>query len=114
MNNKYGWVCAAIMAVGVPATATAFGGNPDRGQSIFIQRCAICHGADGRGNDGMAADFQEEWYRLSKSDEELAQSIRNGLSTPGKFYTAGMMPPQMLSERDIQDVLAFLRERFLR
>ncbi|MEW6647348.1 MAG: cytochrome c [Pseudomonadota bacterium] len=94
-------------------TAQAFQGNPDQGREIFMQRCSMCHGADGRGNNGMAVDFREEWYRLTKSDDELMQSLRNGISTPGRNYSAGMMPPQMLNKREMYDVLNYLRSAFM-
>jgi mono/diheme cytochrome c family protein len=88
-------------------------GNPDRGKMFFTQRCAMCHGEDGRGRDGMAADLVGEWHRLTKSDQELIHNIRSGgLRTPGKIYTAGQCPPQILNDRDMDDVLAYLRNAF--
>lgn len=102
-----------VMSMMPPMTVQAFQGNPDQGREIFTQRCSMCHGHDGRGNNGMAVDFQEEWYRLTKSDDELMQSLRNGISTPGRTYSAGMMPPQMLSKREMYDVLNYLRSAFM-
>lgn len=93
--------------------ASAFDGDSGQGQELFMQRCSVCHGPDGRGNNGMAVDFREEWHRLTKSDVELMQSLRNGLSTPGSSYSAGMMPPQMLNEREMRDVLTYLRATFM-
>lgn len=99
---------------GMPAAHAFSGmGNPDRGQMIFTQRCTMCHGEDGRGRDGMAADLVGEWHRLTKSDQELSHNIRSGgLRTPGKIYTAGQCPPQILNDRDMNDVLAYLRNSF--
>lgn len=94
-------------------TSMAVAGDPNRGREVFMQRCAMCHGQDGQGNNGMAVNFREEWHRLTKSDEALMASIRNGLRTPGKSYSAGMMPPQVLNDRQLQDVLAFLKQSFL-
>lgn len=107
-----------ILAIAILCCAPAahafsgMAGNPDRGRMIFSQRCAICHGEDGRGRDGMAADLVTEWHRLTKSDQELAQNIRSGLQTNVKIYTAGPMPPQIMNDRDMDDVLAFVRSTF--
>lgn len=88
-------------------------GDADRGKMIYFQRCTMCHGEDGRGREGMAADFVGEWHRLTKSDQELIQNIRSGkLRTAGKIYSAGQCPPQILNDRDMNDVLAFLRNAF--
>ncbi len=87
-------------------------GNPERGKMIFSQLCAMCHGEDGRGREGMAPDLVTEWHRLTKSDQELAYNIRTGRQTPGKIYTAGPPPPQMLNDRDMDDVLAYVRNTF--
>lgn len=112
-NRSKVLLAAVVMSLSPVMAAQAFQGDPEQGREIFMQRCSMCHGADGRGNNGMAVDFREEWYRLTKSDAELMQSLRNGVSTPGRTYSAGMMPPQMLSEREMYDVLNYLRSAFM-
>ncbi len=95
------------------AQVLAFGGDTDRGSRIYQQRCAMCHGSDGGGNDGMAVDFREQWYVLSKSDAELARHIRDGFRSPGSTYTAGACPSQVISQRDLRDVLDAIRDKFM-
>ena len=88
-------------------------GNPERGKTIFSQRCAMCHGEDGRGLNGMAPDLVNEWHRLTQSDQELGRNIRSGAQrTPGKIYSSGIKPPQVLNDRDMDDVLAYIRNAF--
>ena len=106
-------ILAGLLAGACSSQAHSFQGDPDRGRELYMQRCSVCHGVDGRGNDGMAVDFREEWYRLTRSDEELMDSLRNGLSTPGRYYTAGAMPPQMLDREEMFDVLSYLRSAFM-
>lgn len=112
MNGLKGPIGVLLLA-GAMSSAAAFQGAADRGRQVYLDYCVMCHGHDGSGNDGMAPDFREEWYRLSKSDAELIDNIRNGMDTPGKSYTSGPMPPQPLSERDLDDVLAYLRRTYL-
>lgn len=116
--GQSGWKSAALLAALLACSAPmahAFSGmgNPERGRMLFNQRCAVCHGEDGRGREGMAADFVGEWHRLTKPDQELRHNIRSGAArTPGKLYSAGQCPPQMLDERDMDDVLSHLRNAF--
>lgn len=102
----------AILCCASAAHATSGIGNAERGKMIFSQRCAMCHGEDARGRDGMAPDLLEEWYRLTKSDQELALNIRTGQQTTSKIYSSGPPTPQMLSDRDMDDVLAYMRSAF--
>jgi len=101
-----------ILWLGISVLSHAAFGDPTRGKEIYFQRCVMCHGENGDGNNGMAANFREEWHRFTKSDEELAKSIREGFQTPGKHYTAGAMPPQFLTDQELEDVIRFLRETF--
>lgn len=92
--------------------AIAGTGNPIEGKSLFIQQCAICHGDDGHGQGGTAADLVLDWHRLAKPDEELARGIRSGMRTPGKTYGAGQCPAHALSDQEINDLLAYIRDTF--
>ncbi len=105
---------ATLLACSIPMAHAFSGmGNPERGRMLFNQRCAVCHGEDGRGREGMAADFVGEWHRLTKPDQELSRNIRSGaVRTPGKLYSAGQCPPQMLDDRDMDDLLSHLRNAF--
>lgn len=102
----------SLLCCSQAANAIDVMGNSTRGKTVFSQRCAMCHGEDGRGNNGMAADLVGEWQRLTKSDQELKRNIQSGFSTPGKTYTAGQCPPQKLNDRDMEDVLSFLHSVF--
>ncbi|WP_303902797.1 c-type cytochrome [Thiohalomonas denitrificans] len=104
----------AIASYLFSAQALAFGGDTDRGSRIYQQRCAMCHGSDGRGNDGMAVDFREEWHVLNKSDEELLRHIRDDFRSSGSRYKSGACPSQMIDDRDLYEVLDYMRDEFTR
>ena len=78
------------------------------GMGVYSKHCAACHGLNGKGN-GFAADFVNDKERMSKSDEELLNSIRNGFT--GEI---GYMPSwkTRLNEEEMVAVLAFIRETF--
>ena len=83
-------------------------GDLTSGEGIYMTHCANCHGANGSGR-GTAADFVHDKKRMSKSDEELLESIRNGL-----IGNLGYMPPwkDRLSEEQIKAVLKYIRNTF--
>ncbi|VAX10947.1 hypothetical protein MNBD_GAMMA26-1780 [hydrothermal vent metagenome] len=84
-------------------------GDPENGQRLYSQRCVMCHGMDGRGRRGMAPDFFKEWSRFSKSDDELANSIRDDYRSTNGNYGAGGCPQHMLSDGQMEDLLSYLR-----
>ncbi len=104
-------LAVAWSGISVAGTSSVFG-NVSKGSLYFSKRCAMCHGEDGRGNDGMAPDFTVEWDRLTKSDSDLAANIRAVYKDPtrSKRYNAGDCPRHpAISDDDMEDILAFLR-----
>jgi len=93
-----------------PETVTEAPPKPiTSGKTIYHGYCAPCHGSNGKGNRGIAADFVNDTERMSKSDEDLLNSIREGFS--GKI---GSMPrwKNRLSEEEMVSVLQYIRETF--
>lgn len=76
-------------------------GDPDAGAEVFSSTCAVCHGADGSGIEGSGSDLNEEVPEFS--DAELENIIQNGYEE---------MPPQGLTDQELADVIAYLRETF--
>ncbi len=96
-------VWMACMGVAVAA------GDAVKGKVIYDKSCAVCHGAQGRGDAPTgkvlvppAADFTSGKSR-KKSDSELLAIIRDG-----KAGTAMTPWKGTLSEQDMQDVLAYV------
>ncbi len=83
------------------------------GKEIYEKTCVACHGPDGTGLIPGVPDFTETGGRLSKSDDELIQSITGGFQSPGSpmaMPAKGGNPD--LSEADVKAVLEYLRENF--
>ncbi len=79
------------------------------GGAIYKQYCEVCHGADGKGNNGMAANYVDDKTRLSQPDEALLASIKNG-----KTGTVGSMPAWggILNDEQQKAVLGYVRTTF--
>jgi mono/diheme cytochrome c family protein len=83
-----------------------------QGHRVFVQRCATCHGPEGRG-DGQNAfnlrppppDFQESLARVSVADRRRV--IEGGTAALGR---SPLCPPwgRSLSPDDVDALLAWL------
>jgi mono/diheme cytochrome c family protein len=99
---------------GGPAIATA-SYSLRRGEATFRHYCQTCHGETGAG-DGFNAfnldphprDLSDPAFQKSKKDADFADAIRRGGAGVG---LSALMPPwgHTLSERQIADVVAYLR-----
>ena len=65
-------------------------------------KCATCHGADGKGKIKNARDFTDPAWQKKESDAKLAAAIRNGKKP---------MPPygEKLSNDEINALVAYVR-----
>ena len=90
-----------------------------RGEAIFVDHCALCHGLHGRGDGPRSAffqpgaqfipDFAAAGY-LAGRDEEVLQSIRNGLA---RLPEPAIVMPQfkyILSDEEIRSVLMYAKK----
>jgi mono/diheme cytochrome c family protein len=86
-----------VLAPGTPKAAagsTIVLGDAYRGDTVFQQNCAVCHGAGGKG--GSAGP------RLAGATLTVAR-VKAQIDAGG-----GAMPPRIVSGRDEQDVLAYV------
>ena len=77
-------------------------------KTLFNEKCARCHGTDGRGETvigymlGIPNFADEKWWKEERSDKSLSNSITNG---------KGEMPAfgKKLSKQEISALLAYVR-----
>jgi copper transport protein len=102
-----GAVAAVDPAAGVAALDAA---AVVRGEALFAQNCALCHGAGGRGDGPGAASLPRPpadlttGHALPHSDDDYAYWIENGIEGTG-------MPAfgQELQAGEVRDVIAYIR-----
>ena len=105
-------VAAALgLAVLIATAGTAtIRGTPEAGKIIFEERCASCHGLQGRGDGPQAPFLSPQPASLIsagtavKSDQELLKVIANG-----KPRTAMPAWNGLLTESQQRDVVAYIR-----
>jgi len=112
------WIiaCGVVVCLEVGGTPhTAIGaGYVEAGAKLYHERCAPCHGLDGKATTPMAQamtpkprDHTDGAYMNQLSDAHIGQAIKSGGAAVGK---SPMMPAQTdLSPQQIEDVVAFVR-----
>jgi mono/diheme cytochrome c family protein len=98
---------AVILVGGVAGwSGGALAADAAGGKAIYEKSCVGCHGANGKGNPGMAKVLGEKGLNLTakdttqKSDEQLMKVISEG---------AGKMPPQKLTKEEQKQVVSYIR-----
>jgi cytochrome c len=115
MVNKY---VVAILATAAAVLngmiSPAEAADPEAGKTLYEQRCAPCHGPDGKANTPTAKalqppprDHTDGAYMNKLSDSHLFRVIKEGGPAVGK---SPIMPPQFdLKDDQLSNIVAFLR-----
>jgi mono/diheme cytochrome c family protein len=107
---KQNWILRVAFGTGILAVAAMLcvSARPDeKSAATFKQRCASCHGADGKaespaGKAMKIASFASPEAK-GKSDKELADIIANGKGKMPKYGAS-------MSADDIKAMVAYVRE----
>jgi cytochrome c553 len=87
--------------------ARSQGGDATAGKAVYNKSCATCHGADGTPKAAIAKMLKVEIPHLGakevqdKSDADLKKVITEGYQK--------MKPVKGLSDKDVANVIAFMR-----
>lgn len=92
-------VVSVLMLLLTSGTSNA--ADTNKGQQLFAANCAICHGQSGRSVMPGAPNF-DRGEGLMRPDFALLASIRAGKNAMPAYQG-------LLTDRDILDVIAFLR-----
>ncbi len=76
-------------------------GDAELGATVFANRCASCHGRDGRGGFGPSLRGGTFNYRFT--DERIAQQVRQGGGSMPGFDATN------ISDQDLAGLIAFIR-----
>jgi mono/diheme cytochrome c family protein len=98
----------AVVLVGALALAgAALADDNDLGKKIYAQKCASCHGADGKGNAKMGAMLKVSIPALvggpTRTDAELVKIISEGKKPMPAFANK-------LSKEELDAVVHFAKE----
>lgn len=90
------------------------GGDAANGETVFLNTCAACHGADALGIEGLGKPLAASDFVASTSDADLFDLIVVGRPSDHPLNSTGVaMPPKggnpSLSDEAIADLIAYLR-----
>lgn len=96
----------SVLAIGEPANRIPASPFAD-GNAVYVAKCALCHGKDGRGLPNWRAkgqpDFTNAGWQKSKTDAQLIGATKDG---KGRFMPAFK---GKLSDEEITAVVARIR-----
>ncbi len=99
------WMMASLVCVGLVAcsggddggdgTGTVVG-DPEAGEQVFLDNCAICHSDDGSGGTGNDIRGEDD-------EAEIAATVESGVGSMPAFADT-------LTEQEIADVAAYVAQ----
>jgi cytochrome c553 len=102
-------VAAVIAVLGFAATSTV---SAAEAKDIWKEKCAKCHGEDGKGQTKMGQklgikDFTDAKTQDGFKDEEAVKAIKEGLKD--KEDKLLMKPIEGLSDDEVKSLVAYVR-----
>lgn len=97
-------------ALAVVVRPDTFSKNAQIGQLAFDEKCAVCHGADAVGQDGVAPPLVHKIYEPSHhGDESFQRAVALGVRA--HHWRFGDMPPvEGVTRGDVAMMIAYIRE----
>ena len=108
-------VSGSVMLHGQTKTVAIDKGTIERGKIVYESLCLACHQADGSGVPNLNPPLIKTKWTIGDKNE-LIDVILNGMDeeieVDGEIYNNVMPPLNHLSDREIADVLTYVRNSF--
>jgi mono/diheme cytochrome c family protein len=113
--NKKLLLLLTIATIFISATNTEQKQSVHPGKVVYEKNCLSCHQADGNGVPGMNPPLSgTDWVTGNK--EKLINVVLKGITIPleidGERYHNPMPSHQYLTDKEIADVLSYIRSSF--
>ena len=87
-----------------------------RGKTVYLQRCMVCHQADGGGvpklNAPLDASSAVNGSDVSKLIKYIVKGFADRVEIDGEIYSNAMPAAADLTDQQIADVLTFIRSNW--
>ena len=111
VDGIYNWTKGhEVPADNLPPYSAALG-DAERGESVFAQNCANCHGSEGAGVQGKAGSVVDATFLSLVSDQYLRTIVIAGRPDLGMPGFRDFVPGKPMSAEEISDVVAWLASR---
>ena len=87
-----------------------------RGKTVYLQRCMVCHQADGGGvpklNAPLDGSSSVNGTNIAKLVKNIVKGFNDRVEIDGEFYENAMPAAADLTDQQIADVLTFIRSNW--
>ncbi len=87
-----------------------------RGKTVYLQRCMVCHQADGGGvpklNASLDGSSAVNGTDVAKLIKYIVKGFADRVEIDGEFYSNAMPAAADLTDQQIADVLTFIRSNW--
>lgn len=109
-------VCVAVITfISSTRAQDSLKASVDRGKIVYENTCLPCHQANGSGVPGMNPPLKKtKWVLGDKKTliKVLLDGLDQELEVNGSYYNNTMPAQSTLSDREIADVLTYVRNNF--
>jgi len=102
-----------VVSLAATAQSATLKPSVERGKTIYVQRCMVCHQQDGGGVPHLNPPLDGASAVKGKDKNRLIQIILKGMSDrveiDGEYYSNNMASHADLSDQQIADVLNYIR-----
>ncbi|MBR5886956.1 MAG: cytochrome c [Akkermansia sp.] len=93
----------------------AAAGNQHAGRTLYLAKCAACHGRNGEGQAGHYPPLRgSEW--LTESPSRLPEILTKGLKGPitvrGEKWDSTMLAPGVSTQSEIENIIQYIKNNF--
>ena len=104
-------MAALSLSLGLGFASTA-GASDDAGEKTYLQNCAACHQADGKGLAGAFPPLADSDWLKGKTAKEVATTVLKGLQgevvVNGETYNSVMPAQSHLSDAEIASTINYV------
>jgi mono/diheme cytochrome c family protein len=108
-------VLAALAAVALPASGCGTSdADPERGRTLFIQKCGTCHAMAEAGTSGQIGPDLDHAFAAARAAGETGSTIEGVVQAqvefprPSNDNPAVSMPADLVTGQDLNDVAAYM------
>src|SRR5829696_168478 len=106
--------CAIALSGAAASDEVKLRAQVNRGKLLYLQHCVICHQSSGQGSPGTFPPLAKSDYLTTNTEGSilaLVQGLSGGITVNGTNYD-GVMPPVLLDDAKVADVLTYARNAF--
>ena len=106
-------VCLFIVGASAQSNNKLVAASAARGKTVYLQRCMVCHQADGGGvpklNAPLDGSSSVNGTNIAKLVKYIVKGFNDRVEIDGEFYENAMPAAADLTDQQIADVLTFIR-----